>query len=474
MKRTCIVLASLSFLTACGSSSATAPPLPPPQQSQKLTHIVVLLQENRSFNTLFMDFPGADTAESGPCKPLKWAHWCKGVPVKLTQVTLESSGVPGRGDDIGHEHSDFQLECDRDATGTCAMDGFDLIRSNVNGSGTFAKNYPYSFVKRSEIAAYWDFAKRYALADHMFFSDTAASFIAHQEIIAGTVRLNDQESLTDQPDGPIWGCDGVPNTQTPILRRDGREFKPSGSSHLPFPCFTEYSTMADVLDAKSVSWKYYVNSLNGSNPDPSAFTWNGFDAIKHVRYGHDWKNVTSPNTKIFGDIAHGTLPSVSWLIPQLGDSDHPASGCNGGPWWVTKVVNAIGASPYWKNTAIVILWDDWGGWYDNVPPRHLNYTSLGFRVPMIVISPYAKPGYVSHKEYQFGSVLKLMEQTFGLGSLGTTDATSQSMTDVFDFTQTPAAYAREPLPSVRECGKTDVPIGPSMREVIEHDGGEPD
>jgi phospholipase C len=428
-------------------------PNPP---SGKIQHVVILLQENRSFNTLFMGFPGADTATSGPCKIAKYAPWCRGQIVKLKPVLLEGTkgGRPG-GVDIGHEHHDFELECDRDASNNCRMDGFDLIRGGTAGNGSYAKLYPYGYVDRAETKPYWDLASRYALADHMFFTDTAASFIAHQEIISGTVRLNAKRSLTDEPNDSIWGCDAISGTQTAVLLRDGREIKPTPSTHLPFPCFTEYPSMADVLDAANVSWTFYVAPIFGTNADFSGGVWNGFDAIKKVRYSPDWKNhISRPNTNVFTDIKSGSLSSVSWVIPTIADSDHPGSGCNTGPRWVTKVVNAIGTSKYWDSTAIVLLWDDWGGWYDNVAPPQTNYTSLGFRVPMIVISPYAKSGYVSHTQYEFGSVLKFVEQEFGLGSLGTTDATSNSMDDVFDFSRSPIEFKAAPLPpGLKTCEK---------------------
>jgi phospholipase C len=302
----------------------------------------------------------------------------------------------------------------------------------------------------------------------MFFTETAASFIAHQMLISGTVRVNDRESLTDQPNAMPWGCDAAPGTFTPILTRNGHY-----SLYGPRPCFT-YATLADLLDAARVSWQYYVNVAFGKDADFSGSVWNGYRAIRKIFYGPDWKtNISSPNTNIFNDVKAGTLPAVSWVIPTLSDSDHPASGCNGGPWWVTKVVNALGTSQYWKNTAIIVLWDDWGGWYDSAPPAQISYTSLGFRVPMIVISPFAKHGFVSHTHYQFGSVLKLVEETFGLGSLGTTDATAPSMEDVFDFTQAPNKFEPAPLPPVMSCGK--LPSGErAVHDIIEHDRGVPE
>ena len=151
------------------------------------------------------------------------------------------------------------------------------------------------------------------------------------------------------------------------------------------------------------------------------------------------------------DVAAGTLPSVSWVIPSFANSDHPASGCNGGPRWIAKLVDAVGASAYWKTTAIVLIWDDWGGWYDSVPPPQIDYTRLGFRVPMIVISPYARPHHVSHTPYNFGSILQFVESTFGLGSLNATDRSANSMEDLFDLTQAPNAFQILPLPHANRC-----------------------
>jgi phospholipase C len=329
-------------------------------------------------------------------------------------------------------------------------------------------NYPYAYVDRTESKPYWDLARQYALADRMFSTDTASSFIAHQQLIAGTVRLNDEESLTDQPDdsGGAWGCDAPGGTQTPILLRDGREIYPPGK-RTPYPCFTQYATMADLFDAGHTTWKYYVAPLFGKDTDLAGDAWDAFDAIKKVRRGPDWSHISRPATNFFTDLQSGQLPQVSWVIPTLCDSDHPASGANRGPRWVTQVVNAVGTSRYWKDTAIVLIWDDWGGWYDNVAPSQVSYTSLGFRVPMIVISPYAKPHYVSHTDYNIGSILKLIEQNFGLGSLGTTDASANSMADVLDFTQRPNTFKPAPLPRALSCPKVRGP------EFIEINGAPP-
>ncbi|HET6275355.1 MAG TPA: alkaline phosphatase family protein [Candidatus Cybelea sp.] len=482
---------AIAALAGCGSGTTPATGSAP--AARPIQHIVIMMQENRSFDNVFAGFPGADTTLEGACLP---APWCKGSHmIKLHSVLLESyKGGAKIGKDLDHSHRGFGIECNANKANVCQNDGFDLINFGESGQSAPARTYPYAYIDRKESAPYWTLAKQYTLADKMFFTETASSFIAHQSILAGTVEISSDSSLTDQPNNTPWGCDGPgPHnnnqhdqyTWTPLLFKDGR-YKVDGM----FPCFSQYATMADLLDAKNFSWKFYVDSFKaGPDFDFSGAVWDGFDAIKKVacptghlspsggKYfcnrGRDWKNVSIPNTSFFSAISSGTLPSVSWVIPSLHDSDHPASGCNGGPWWVTKVVNAVGTSKYWKNTAIILIWDDWGGWYDNVPPDQITYTRLGFRVPMVVISPFAKPGAISHTQYDTGSILRFVEENFGLGSLGTTDASSTSIGDIFNYRQKPNKFVPAREPPVLNCGK--IHTGPaSMQEIIREDGGIPE
>jgi phospholipase C len=470
-----IFSAALVALAACGPGTTPAPG--PGPSTNAIRHVVIMVQENRSFDNVFAGFPGADTTLQGACLP---APWCTGSHIlKLHSVKLESTGRPYFGKDIDHSHHGFEIECNATASNVCQMNGFDMINFGESGQSAPAKTYPYAYIDRKESAPYWNFAKQYTLADEMFFDETASSFIAHQMIIAGTVQYSKDAVLTDQPNNNPWGCDapgphsgGGQITWTPLLFSNGK-YKYNG----PFPCFDQYGTLADLLDAKNVSWKFYVDSFHPypkKDFDFSGAVWNGYDAIRKIRYGPDWhKNISIPNTSLFGDLTGGTLPSVSWVIPTLFDSDHPASGCNGGPWWVTKVVNAIGTSKYWKDTAVILIWDDWGGWYDNAPPEQTNYHQLGFRVPMIVISPYAKRGNISSTHYDYGSILKFVEDTFGLGSLGTSDANATSMDDIFNFKQKVGTYKAALEPPVLSCGKKKSdPSGTQL--IIDHDGGIPE
>ena len=375
-----------------------------------------MVQENRSFNTLFMNYPGAITSSSGLT--------ITNQVVPLAQINLED------GIDIGHGHFTFVSEYQNGK-----MNGFNTIAFSKPGSGgpnVGAGLYPYSYVNPTEVKPYWDLAGRYTLADEMFPTETSGSFTAHQDLIAAGDSLDANDTLVDFPSAIPWGCDAPTGTITDLLHPDG-----TITFDGPFPCF-QYHTIADSLDSAGVSWKYYAPKIN-PNPelgDVAAEIWTAFDAISSVRYGADWKNISSPETSVYDDIQNGNLPAVSWVIPDFKNSDHSDSASNTGPSWVTSVVNAVGQSQYWKSTAIIVVWDDWGGWYDPVAPPQPDYIGLGIRVPMLVISPWAKHGFVDHHQYEFGSILKYVENNFNLVPIGTTDVRAASIINAFDYTQT--------------------------------------
>lgn len=345
------------------------------------------------------------------------------------------------------------------------MDGFNLVHFGVcHQPGNPAGTAPYQYVEKDQIEPYWDIAEQWVLADHMFQTQGSGSFTAHQDLIRGATTINSSESLIDNPGAHPWGCDAPPQTVTSLITSSGKYLNNKG----PFPCTDKfpssayYETLRDLLDAKGVSWKYYVpcfSKANGCNPSKkcpecSGDILNAFDVIDPVRFGPEWgTNFGMPQTKIFSDITNGMLPAVSWVIPGDNESDHPGERVDKGPSWVASVVNAIGESTYWNSTAIFVVWDDWGGFYDNAVPRQFqdNLGGLGFRVPCLVVSPYAMAGqavgggYISHTQYEFGSILRYIEDNFSLGRLGTTDARAASIGDVFDYTQKPRAF--EPIGS---------------------------
>jgi phospholipase C len=426
-------------LSGCGggaggpAGTAASSPLGPAKKGKYFTHIVVIVQENRSFDNFFATFPGADGTRMGKMKVPSGSgyvdKWTKLTPHSLLLTT-----------DINHCRAAYLTAYDNGK-----MDGFNLVHTGVCGSGQPVGTLVYQYVDPIQIAPYWKLAEEYVLADHLFQTQGSGSFTAHQDLIRGGTEINSSESLIDNPTNYPWGCDAPSGTVTSLLTTSGQYRSNQG----PFPCLS-YETLRDLLDADGVTWKYYTPAIGGNI---SGDLFNAFDLVSPVRYGPEWSsNVTTPNTRIFDDLTSDSLPSVAWVIPDYENSDHPDSGSDTGPSWVAQVVNAIGQSSAWKTTAIIILWDDWGGFYDHVPPPFLDQQGgLGFRVPAIAVSPFAKAGYVSHDEYEFGSIIRFIEDNWNLGRLGTTDARSADFVhDFFDFSQRPrefvpiaAEYSRE-------------------------------
>ncbi len=405
--------ASSDFRFTPARTGATAAP----RTQRRIQHVVIIVQENRSFDNLFATFPGADGATHGRIHT--------GETVELKKAPLEDRN------DITHQWQTFVKEYDGGK-----MDGFDLIHYG-SGGGPPAGLFPYQYVDPANIQPYWTLAQQYVLADHMFERQSSGSFLGHQDLIAAGTPIGPGASLVDTPNNMPWGCDAPSNTKTSLITKN-QYLHNQG----PFPCL-DYGTIADELDAKGLSWRYYTPRFSFKN---GGWLWSAFDAIRAVRYGPDWHaNVVTPQTKIFTDADAGKLPAVAWVIPDKHDSDHPGSGLHYGPSWVARVVDAIGKGPDWNSTAIVVIWDDWGGFYDHEPPPRLDYQGLGFRVPMLVISPFVPQGYISHTQYEFASILRFIEDNWGLAQMGRSDTRAASIGDVFDFSQQPRAFV--PIPA---------------------------
>ncbi len=392
--------------TPAGTPTPTPGPLGP---AGIIKHVVIIIQENRSFDNLFNGFPGADSAQSGKTST--------GATVALQPLPIEST------EDLDHSH----LAWYRTYAGGKLY--FDIV--SANGGTSLV---PYSYVPAAETEPYFRLGETYTVADRMFQSNTGPSFVAHQYLTAGSSQIGPGQFVDENPielNGK-WGCDLQPSATVDLLGPNGTDLPG------PFPCF-DYTTLADELDAKSLSWKYYSPGIGQTGGIFSAF-----DAIRHIRYGPDWAKVVSPETNVLSDVPRSGLPDVTWVTPSFQNSDHPGNVSKTGPQWVTSVVNAIGSSSEWNSTAIFILWDDWGGWFDHVSPPQIDAMGLGFRVPLIVVSPYAKRGYVSHVQHEFGSILHFTEETFGLAPLAASDARADDFSDCFDFRQSPQPFARFP------------------------------
>jgi phospholipase C len=405
------------LLAACGGgggsspSSGPLPPLPPATKGKYFTHVVILVQENRTFDNLFSTYPGADGTRTGELHD--------GTHIALLEHDLFNPDAPT------NDHAQWLIGYNNGK-----MNGFDLINYGKNPGRLL-----YQYVNPAQITPYWMLASQYVLADHMFQTQGSGSFTAHQDLIAGGTMIDSTKSLVDFPTLSPWGCDAPGGTLTTLITQNNQVLPNDG----PFPCL-HYRTLRDTLDAKGVSWRYYAPQVGHSF---GGDLWNAFDAIDAVRNGPEWTtNVTWPETNVFKDISAGTLPSVSWVIPDFANSDHPGATLDTGPSWVAQVINAIGESPEWQSTAVIVVWDDWGGFYDHVaPPTPIQFGGLGFRVPMLVVSPFAKHDYVMHADYEFGSILKVIEENWGLPPLGTTDVRAASfINDAFDFGQTPRSF----------------------------------
>jgi phospholipase C len=389
-------VALLAGFAGCNSTHVN-----PLKSGSPIRHVVVIMQENRTFDNLFHGFPGADSAQTGSNM---------GAVVPLSPVPLATPYDPN------HKHTAWWTAWDNGQ-----MDGFGIAQTSP-----IPPLYAYSYVPSSQIQPYWTMATQYTLGDRMFQSNSGPSFVAHQYMIAGQSADSDEN-----PSSELWGCDAPAGSTVALVGPNGTD--------LPgvYPCF-DYQTMADLLDAAGIAWRYYAPPTD-VNPGPA---WSAYEAIHHIFFGSDWsRNVISPQTRVLTDIAKGKLATVTWIVPDYAHSDHAGIyGSNEGPDWVASIVNAIGSGPDWKSTAIFISWDDWGGWYDHVPPQEIDNMGPGFRVPLIVVSPYAKHGYVSHQVYETASLLTYIEKNFSLPNLGTRDATANDLSDCFDYSQTPAPF----------------------------------
>jgi phospholipase C len=389
--------------------------------SGKIRHIVIIVQENRSFNNLFYGFPGAKT--------VKYGYDTNGDKIALQPIGLETTW------DIVHDYSDYLVSCNGTGSypGTdCRMNGFDKQYSGC-GHGSSQPpcpnaNPPYSYVPHAETKPYFYMGKNYVLADQMYASNVdASSFISHQYIIAGQAS-----SAVNYPSS-WWGCEGDYSNFISTLSAE-RQYGNAISM-----CWKN-QTLGDEMDKIGLSWAYYASTIYGDGG-----IWSAYQNISQIYGGPDWKkDVISPQTDFLRDVANGKLRSLSWITPTCENSDHAGCGSKTGPSWVASLVNAIGESRYWDNTAIFIFWDDYGGWYDPEPPAMLDYDGLGMRIPMLIVSAYAKKGHVSHTQYEHGSILKFVEETFGLPALAASDKRATAPNDAFDFNKPPRAFETVP------------------------------
>jgi len=432
-------IAAIVALAGCAQSSTIAPSMPSApgssmssapgsagrmrtlSSSSPIQHVVIIFQENRSTNDLFNGLAGAGTVRVGQNS--------FGKSVKLLPRLLTAPY------DISHAHSAYETEY---ANGQ--LNGFNLVTSTCKAKSCPPKDIrAYGYVPEHEVEPYFVMARRYAFGSNMFQTNEGPSFPAHQYILSGTSTISDGSKLraAENPQTPhkksTGGCDSPKGSLVKLIDPYGQE------NQTAYPCF-DRNSLIQLIEAKSLTWRYYQAA-------PGPGLWHGPDAILPVFNSPQFAtDVVTPPSQVLTDIGSGNLANVVWVTPTAAASDHAGATNGTGPSWVASVVNAIGKSQYWNNTAIFVTWDDWGGWYDPVAPAQYNSYELGFRVPLLVISAYAKQHYISTQQHEFGSILKFTEETFNLGSLGTTDVRADDLSDCFNFSKGPHKFTPIPAP----------------------------
>ncbi len=458
MKPATKVLFLLSF---CGAMLAHA-------QISSFQHVIVIVQENRSPDNLFQGLCTSPFGSSKSCSTSPTGSQYD-IQTKNWLDKTSSTGTTNPGTvplnnyyDPDHTHLAFTNMCDLNTkTGVCRMDG----GANNDCTGSCPKRPPYHYVTNSTsiLNPYLTLATSYGWANYMFQTNQGPSFPAHQYLFGGTsapsaaddaIATFAAENMSPST-ATIAGCIAAAGTTVKLITTKGED-------QSLYPCL-DHETMTDLFDNIKVSWKYYTPSTNS--------IWTAPNAIQHICLpskstggvctGSEWTNdvIISPS-QVLTDIGNCNLAQVTWVIPGGKKSDHPNSNTGGGPAWVASIVNAIGTNPkckdnevYWDNTAIIITWDDWGGWFDHEPPTILAGAQgdyqYGFRVPLLVVSAYTPVAYVDNTRMDFGTILRFLKHNFNIaeGSLNFADARSSTdLTEFFNLKQVPRVFQTIPAP----------------------------
>lgn len=431
----CLAAAAIAS-AGCASNGTHAPvvpvPIPVPATSAPIggthvfKHIVIAIQENRSFDNVYA---GAVQAGLMTSRPVDVALYGYGTTCRnaLKVSTCNQIALTARGFespyDPNHSNAAILTECNvptpspapAKGTSPCRMNGFQNETFSPSPPPTYT-NVAYAYLPPAEIAPYVQLANTYGIADAFFSAARGPSFPGHVFLISGL-------GPADDPPNSPWGC-GEPSGDTvPLFTA----WTPKAQA--VYPCFT-YQTIAKQLNARGIAWKYYTGETPPDYWDGLVEPFAAFKGTKNTKH-------QVSRAEFFSDVASGGkkrcgLPAVAWITPNGNASDHAGFDNNAdGPYWIGELYETIAQSPCYADTAFLVLWDDSGGWYDHVPPPYvlvspppglLGYRDnvAGFRVPLIFIAPNAVAG-VSHKPRDFGAVLAFVERNFGLHSLGGLD-----------------------------------------------------
>lgn len=376
-----------------------------------IKHVIVIMQENRAFDNYFGTYPGALGFPSNICipyNPNSSSTPCAS-PFPLTTPVVT---------DMPHVWQAAQVDYNN-----AQMNGFLVPVS----SSTLNCAEPMGYYNNATIPYYWYWASHYVLGDHMFESVLSYSQPNHWYAIAANAPVPSIYYTMDR------------NTPTNIKQTYLNQAQ-------------TITTLGDEMNQAGVSWKYYdspvYNTTTGKQLGNKFAYWNPYLA-KNSTYTQPYYTHFDYRGQIINDISSGNLPSVSMVIPSAPISDHAPANITLGQYWVTDVIDSVQNSQYWNSTAILVSWDDWGGYFDQVVPPKVDAYGLGFRVPLIVVSAYAKPGYIDSTVYSFESFMKFTETIFGLPSLTARDANSNNMLGMFNFNQLPQPPKPYPLTQVQ-------------------------
>jgi phospholipase C len=404
------LIAGAAFVRGAASHSAPRPRAVPLDGIHKIKHVIIIMQENRSFDSYFGTYPGADGIPMDRGEPLVCA------PDPKTRICVEPFHET-RDRNIGGPHDHLNAVHDINHR---LMDGFVWQERAVLHRACRRLNAPACSVSPNridvmgyhtarEIPNYWAYARNFVLQDHMFEPDTSWSLPAH------LFAVSEWSAKCSERGDPASCVNAVQAPPSP-------PGEPQSNGKRPDYAWTD---LTYLLHKHNVSWRYYV--FKGGEPDcendgamfckakkQNAKTpgiWNPLPWFTTVHQDHQVRNIKSVR-HFYWAAAHGTLPSVSWVVPNDKVSEHPPALISRGQAWVTGLVNAVMRGPDWRSTAIFLTWDDWGGFYDHVVPPVVDRNGYGLRVPAIVISPYAKRGLVDHQILSFDAYAKFIEDDF--------------------------------------------------------------
>ena len=432
--------AATGIAASAGSAQAATP----------ITHVVIIYQENHSFDNVL----GYWCAVNKRCNGTRRGRLPNGTTVALTQP-------PDIVPNVAPTNA-----AQRTAVDGGRMDGFAKISGCTKATGYAC----YSEYRPAQIPNLIALAGRFAVSDRTFAMNPVPSFGAHVELVAQTLdgfTGDNPHVVSGNPIGPGWGCDsfmdapwraaptsGIVNVPSCVPAKDGSgPYRPSPVPWVP--------TIMDRLAGKGLSWLLYAGTGAGVEPhQPRApDIWSICPLFADCRYTAQWNRVVPPS-QVLTDAAAGALPNVSILLPYGpagATSQHNFESMRLGDNWIGQAVSAIEKGPDWGSTAIFITYDDCGCFYDHVAPP----AGRGIRVPLVLVSPYARRGFTDSTTATFSSMLAYIEHTFGLAALASSDANAYDFGRAFDYSQTPLA----PIPLRR----TPVPRS-ELRRIAAHPG----